>query len=256
MEAGGSVVSCCAAVDAYVKKGAGIDLVLKSLLGITRLVSIYSSDKDVSENYAKFASSIINCRMLANHFRHVDSFNSGMTVLKKGQGPLLPRVLLMGSFFLRSLEQVFGDLNYYQSTFMRHWNRRRLSLGYWFFKSLALTCGFLNELLRLKATITSPQWRKQTSQERSATLKALFISIARYVCDMLVYYQWLPWYNPYKTFQYVCGSTAGILGIYVVWNDTQAARAAEKKVTHPSNGSNNGQKVVDNASLTNTAASK
>ncbi|PWU99656.1 hypothetical protein C3747_216g46 [Trypanosoma cruzi] len=116
---------------------------MKSVAGLSRLVSLYSQNEETSRNYAKFGQAIINCRMLANHFRYAESLNFAIVKFKKRDGrPLLSWLCLVGSFFFRSLEQVFGDLNYYQSVFMHHWSRTFLSLGYWFFKSLSLTCGF------------------------------------------------------------------------------------------------------------------
>ncbi|KAH9578085.1 hypothetical protein LSM04_004429 [Trypanosoma melophagium] len=246
MEIVDGVVPFCESLDAYVKKGAGVDMVLKAMLGIVRLVSIHSSCEETRQNYAQFAYAIINCRMLANHFRYIMSFKSAVDVLKRREGPILPCLCLGGMHFFRSLEQVFGDLNYYQMIFMRHWNRTRISLGYWFFKSLSLTCGFVNELLRLKSTLSSPQWKKQTQQERSMFLKAVIISLTRYICDMVVYYQWIPCYNPNKTLQYICGSLCGSLAVYAFWNETQAARlAAAKKAPQP-NGVLNGKTTAAN----------
>ncbi|EKG04302.1 hypothetical protein TCSYLVIO_004638 [Trypanosoma cruzi] len=230
MEEEGIIVPFCASVDAYIKKGSGIDLIMKSVAGLSRLVSLYSQNEETSRNYAKFGQAIINCRMLANHFRYAESLNFAIVKFKKRDGrPLLSWLCLVGSFFFRSLEQVFGDLNYYQSVFMHHWNRTFLSLGYWFFKSLSLTCGFFYELMSLRATIASPEWRNKSAQGRSKILRAGCISLLRYIFDMVVYYQWVPWYNPYKTVQYASAAAAGILGIYVSWKETQAARVAGAK---------------------------
>ncbi|ORC85577.1 uncharacterized protein TM35_000341890 [Trypanosoma theileri] len=243
MGGGDVVVPFCESVDAYVKKGTGIDIALKAMLGMSRLVSIHGSCEETRENYAQFARAVVNCRMLINHFRYLTSFMNAVDVYKKREGPVLPWLLLIGSFFFRSLEQVFGDLNYYQMVCMHHWNRTRLSLGYWFFKSLSLTCGFLHELLRMKSALTSPQWKKRTPKERSEFLKAEIISLTRYICDMIVYYQWVPWYNPNKTLQYFCGALCGSLGSYTFWKETQAARlAAAKKASQP-NGVLNGNKT-------------
>ncbi|RNF17896.1 uncharacterized protein Tco025E_04663 [Trypanosoma conorhini] len=243
MEEKGTLVPFCASVDAYVKKGAGIDLVLKSLAGLSRLVSLYSKDEETRQSYANFGSAIINCRMLANHFRHVASLNSAIVTLKQRNGrPLLSWLCLFGSFFFRSLEQVFGDLNYYQSVVMRHWDRNKLSRGYWFFKSLSLTCGFFYELLGLQANLASPEWPKKSAAGRKQVLWDTLISLLRYTFDMVVYYQWVSWYNPYKTVQYASAAAAGLLGVYVVWNDTQAARLAEAKRASSVNGPMNGKK--------------
>ncbi|RNF02090.1 hypothetical protein TraAM80_06627 [Trypanosoma rangeli] len=248
MKEKGTVVPFCASVDAYVKKGAGIDLVLKSLAGLSRLVSIYSKDEETRQSYASFGSAIINCRMLANHFRHVASLNSAIVTLKQRNGrPLLSWLCLFGSFFFRSLEQVFGDLNYYQSVVMRHWDRNKLSLGYWFFKSLSLTCGFFYELLGLRANLASPEWPKKSAEGRKKILWDTLISLLRYFFDMVVYYQWMPWYNPYKTVQYASAAAAGMLGVYVVWNDTQATRLAEVKKASLMSGAMNGKGAVENA---------
>lgn len=49
---------------------------------------------------------------------------------------------------------------------------------------------------------------------------ALFLT--RNVADIIVYGQWVSWYNPPKTLEYCCGILSGALGVFIVWADTEA----------------------------------
>ncbi|RNC41247.1 hypothetical protein TcCL_NonESM09195 [Trypanosoma cruzi] len=102
----GIIVPFCASVDAYIKKGAGIDLIMKSVAGLSRLVSLYSQNEETSRNYAKFGQAIINCRMLANHFRYAESLNFAIVKFKKG---------MVAHFFLGCVSSALS--------FSAHWNR-------------------------------------------------------------------------------------------------------------------------------------
>ncbi|KAG8346922.1 hypothetical protein TRVL_02253 [Trypanosoma vivax] len=220
------LVSYCDSVSFFVKKGVGLDLIFKVTLGIVRLIALHARDETLRDIYTKFSLRIINCRMLANHFRYLISFDSAVKAFTTEGAPTFHRVLLGMCSLLRSFEQICGDFNYYQMTFMRHWSRKRLSFCYWFFKSLSLTCGLLDELLLLRMEVASREWRSKTPEERTTYLKTSAISITRYLLDMLVYYQWVPCYNPYKTLQYLSAITSGSLAIYVASKEIQASRAS------------------------------
>ncbi|CBH15931.1 hypothetical protein, conserved [Trypanosoma brucei gambiense DAL972] len=218
----------CERVEAFLGKGVGIDLVLKCMLGLTRLRMVNASDEATKEVYAGFAMAVINGRMLGNHFRYPSSFSLALRTFKAKEGPLFHWFLFGLSFLLRTFEQMTGDLNYYQMIIMRHWSRSRLSHTYWFFKSLSLTCLLLDEVLLLRLELRSPQWREKTSEERSSFLRRKVISIMRCLLDMCMYYQWVPWYNPYKTLQYCCVTASGFLGVYSGWGDVCDSLAASK----------------------------
>lgn len=49
---------------------------------------------------------------------------------------------------------------------------------------------------------------------------ALFL--LRNIADIIVYSQWISWYNPPKTLEYSCGLLSGTLGVLLVWCDTYA----------------------------------
>nr|CCC93953.1 conserved hypothetical protein [Trypanosoma congolense IL3000] len=170
--------------------------------------------------------SLINCRMLANHFRYPASFSVALSTIRAREGPTFHWLLISACFLLRTFEQMTGDLNYYQMTIMRHWSRSRLSHKYWFFKSLSLTCLLLDEVLQLVTTVRSPEWKKKSPEERSLHIKRKAISVIRCLLDMSVYYRWVSWYNPYKTLQYCSMTISGLLGVFVGWGDVCSAADA------------------------------
>ena len=53
--------------------------------------------------------------------------------------------------------------------------------------------------------------------------------LLRNVCDMIVYFQWIESYRPYKTLEYICGIISGGLGVYLVWADVGAPPSVTKK---------------------------
>ena len=59
----------------------------------------------------------------------------------------------------------------------------------------------------------------EVDQIRSQRNRSIMFFV-RNICDMIVYYQWISWYNPWKHLEYLCGLTSGLMGVYLVWEDT------------------------------------
>lgn len=207
----------------YEKKGVGVDMMLKSVLGFFRLAMLYSSSAADKKRYAAIADAIIECRMLCNFGRPAMTFHQGMKIVKLHRCMEFWHWLFSClSFFFRVPEQLSGDLNYLQKVIFHQWSREKLSFYYRFFKSLSLTCCLCVELARrpsLTAALNTsvPDHLLHAKLE----LKVSNALIIRTLCDMYVYYKWIPWWNPNRTMEYTCGSVSGLIGVWLVWKDTR-----------------------------------
>ncbi|KPI87064.1 hypothetical protein ABL78_3876 [Leptomonas seymouri] len=218
------VVPFITAVTDYERKGVGVDMMLKTLLNISRLCMLYSTDPMDKKKYFKISDAIVECRMLCNFGRPAITFRKGMEVLKQQQYMQFWHWLFTClSLFLRVPEQLSGDLNFLQKVVFRRWSREKLSFCYRFFKSWSLTCCLLVELTRRSALrkavlkAASPEEKVHAKLE----VKVSNALIVRTLCDMYVYFKWIPGYKPIKALEYSCGLTSGLIGVWLVWKDTR-----------------------------------
>lgn len=215
------------AIISYERKGVGVDMMLKSLLGVARLCMLYSDDPADKKKFFAVADSIIECRMLCNFGRPIMTLRQGLKSLRlKDKLEFWHWLFLVLSYFLRVPEQVSGDFNYLQKVVFHKWSRQRLSFCYRFFKSLSLTCCILSELCR-RADLHAGIAAANTVDERERAHLDLTVSnvlMVRTLCDMYVYYKWIPSYKPNETLEYICGSLSGVLGAWLVWKDTRYIR--------------------------------
>jgi hypothetical protein len=218
------VVPFLTALTDYQKKGVGIDMMLKAVLNVARLCVLYSVDPAEKKKFFKIADAIVECRMLCNFGRPGMTLRQGLCAFqKKDYMEFWHWLFTCLSFFLRVPEQLSGDLNYLQKIVFRTWSREKLSFFYRFFKSLSLTCCLLAELTRRSALETaileavSPEERIYAKLD----LKVSNALIVRTLCDMYVYFKWIPGYDPIKTLEYLCGLTSGLIGVWLVWKDTR-----------------------------------
>ncbi|KPA81803.1 hypothetical protein ABB37_04073 [Leptomonas pyrrhocoris] len=218
------VVPFLTALTDYQKKGVGVDMMLKALLNVSRLCMLYSTNLGDKRKFFKLADTIVECRMLCNFGRPVMTFHQAMSVLgKRSYMEFWHCLFTCLAFFLRVPEQLSGDMNFLQKVVFRRWSREKLSFCYRFFKSWSLTCGLLAELTRrsaLKRAVRSAV----TPEENVHTKLELQVSnalIIRTLCDMYVYFKWIPGYEPIKAVEYSCGLASGLIGVLLVWKDTR-----------------------------------
>lgn len=222
-------VSVLPAMISYQSKGVGVDMMLKSVLGVFRLLMLYRKDKASKEKYYKIVDTIIECRMLGNFGKPVMTLHQSLNKYNKCGGGLNEKLILFSGLF-RTLEQFSGDLGFLQKVVMHQWSREKLSFCYRFFKSFSLTLGLIAELshhhhLSALVRVCGQCKQGQTCTEgrcRSTLGRELLVSralIVRTLCDIYVYYKWLPFYNPNTTLEYICGSISGLIGVWLVWKD-------------------------------------
>ncbi|KAG5490797.1 hypothetical protein JKF63_00919 [Porcisia hertigi] len=219
-----TLVPLLAALSDYQKKGVGVDMMLKAVLNFVRLCMVYSTDVKVKKRYFQLADGIIECRMLCNFGRSPITLRQGMRMFAmKDQMELWRWVFTWLSFFFRVPEQLSGDLNYLQKVVFHKWSRERFSFFYRFFKSLSLTCCLMMELTRRSALQQALRDASTPPQRLHAHLDMRVSNalIVRTLCDMYVYFKWIPCYHPVKTIEFLCGFLSGIIGIWLVWKDTR-----------------------------------
>lgn len=240
------------AVVSYQSRGVGVDMVLKSILGVFRLLMLYSKKSKDKAKYFKIVDSIIECRMLCNFgkpgitlYQGIHKYNAHLKEEKAQElsssagnqcnsvcstGPntnhcTLCEKIFLGSSLFRTLEQLSGDLGFLQKVVMHQWSREKLSFCYRFFKSFSLTLALIGELIhhaRLSQQFRSHRCEDGECYHMGTVKRELLVSrslIVRTLCDMYVYYKWLPFYTPNTTAEYICGSISGLIGVWLVWKD-------------------------------------
>lgn len=218
------VVPFLTALTDYQKKGVGVDMVLKSVLNISRLCMLYSADPADKKKFFKVADTIIECRMLCNFGRPSITFRQGLCALKKRESmEFWHGIFTCLAIFLRIPEQMSGDLNYLQKVVFRSWSREKLSFFYRFFKSWSLTCCLLAELTHRAALRRAVADAVTPAEKVHAGLDVRVSNalIVRTLCDMYVYFKWIPSYEPVKLLEYTCGLMSGLIGVWLVWKDTR-----------------------------------
>ncbi|EPY31113.1 hypothetical protein STCU_03616 [Strigomonas culicis] len=207
----------------YHKKGVGVDMVLKSFLGIFRLCKLYSRKEEDVNRFAHIADSIVECRMLCNYGRPTMTLVQGFRMYKE-KGNMAASALWLFqtlSLFLRVPEQISGDLGYMQKVVFSNWSRQTFSFFYRFFKSLSLTCCLAADIERhrqLCAIRGASHCAKELALIRKELAHVRLMTL-RTICDMYVYYKWIPRYTPIPTLEYICGMISGMIGVFMVWSD-------------------------------------
>lgn len=229
------VVPFLTALTDYQKKGVGVDMMLKAVLNVSRLCMLYSSDPADKKSFFKVADTIVECRMLCNFGRPSITLRQGLCVLeKKDKMEFWHWLFAVLSIFLRVPEQLSGDLNYLQKVVFRRWSREKLSFCYRFFKSWSLTCCLLVEMSR-RAGLKRAVRDAVTPEERVHANLEMRVSnalIVRTLCDMYVYFKWIPGYTPVRVLEYLCGLASGLIGVWLVWKDTRYVLPPLVKTEH------------------------
>lgn len=224
-------VSVLPAMISYQSKGVGVDMILKSILGVFRLLMLYSKDQETKRKYFKVVDTIIECRMLGNFGKPGITFYQGLNKFKRGTGKSLSERLVFASSLFRTLEQLSGDLGFLQKVMIHSWSREKLSFCYRFFKSFSLTLALVAELIHHSHLVELVRCCGECSTDskvcaagkcRGTLGREVVVSrslIVRTLCDMYVYFKWLPFYTPNTTLEYICGSISGLIGVWLVWKD-------------------------------------
>lgn len=219
-----TLVPFLVALGDYQKKGVGMDMMLKSVLSIVRLCMIYSTEAQDRKRYFRLADSIIECRMLCNFGRPAMTVSQGLKMFAmRDEMEFWHWLFTCLSFFWRVPEQLSGDLSYLQKVVFHSWSREAFSFSYRFFKSLSLTCCVMMELTR-RSTLQRALRDAATPKQRlhaSLDMRVSNALIVRSLCDMYVYFKWIPSYHTNKTVELLCGFVSGIIGMWLVWKDTR-----------------------------------
>lgn len=219
-----TLVPFLVALSDYQKKGIGVDMMLKTALNIARLCMLHSSDAQDKKKYFHIADRMVECRMLCNFGRPAMTLRQGLKMFAmKDRMEFWHWVFTCLSFFFRVPEQLSGDLNYLQKVAFHNWSRELFSFFYRFFKSLSLSCSLMMELTH-RSALQQALRDAATPQQRlhaSLNMRVSNALIVRSLCDMYVYFKWIPSYHPVKTLEYLCGFVSGIVGMWLVWKDTR-----------------------------------
>lgn len=221
--------SLLSALVSYQARGVGVDMALKSVLGVFRLLMIYSKSKEDRQKYFSIVDSIIETRMIGNFgkpaltlYQGVQKFYSSVPNASHRTCAIERRLVLASTLF-RTLEQLSGDLGFLQKVVIASWSRERLSFCYRFFKSISLSLSLLAECM----TLTAVELKVRTALScgtkchqiaREYRLKSILL-IVRTLCDLYVYFKWIPSYTPIPTIEFICGSISGLIGVWLVWKD-------------------------------------
>lgn len=235
-------------MEAYLAKGVGCDMALKTTVYVLRLLWLHSSNGSLKRVQLEgIISDMMDCRMLYNTWKYIGTFwSSYRTCVVPTSQPLWLVCTAALSFFFRGFEQLSGDLAYLQRHWKYGWNRLRLSWHFKFWKSLALICCAIVETRRiidLRAELVTAETPAESpalmhagtpvsalpvETTKDATKKKLLhssIFLARNVCDLIIYLQWIPNYKPDLQLQFICGLLSGASGMWLVWDDLQSGAA-------------------------------
>lgn len=240
-------------LDRYLQKAVGRDMLLKSIVYPMRLLN-YHTDPNVGDR-AKILNTlimnIIDARMLSNSWKSIGAYLCGYRMATSSDPmPWYQRLLLSLSFFFRMLEQFSGDVGYTQKHIMTHWKRERISWHYKFWKTMSLTCSAILEVIKIvniqmkrrqlrryvaqspltaSPAIHPAEFPSQQDVEKDSDLAGAMrwscLFLARNICDMIVYYQWMEWYKANKNVEYCCGWFSGAVGVWLVWRDSRAPKS-------------------------------
>lgn len=212
-------------------------MALKCFLNVFRLLSHFSTDLEERKNFYAVVDTILEARMIGNFgkpsltfYQAVKKYTEYLNLRdehsKGGLSSSLCAQACLASALFRTLEQFFGDLGFLQKVVFYQWSRQTMSFYFAFFKSFSITCSLLVEAInyiRLRKTVTRMRLCRKGDKEsldvRDGELQVSRVLIIRCLCDMYVYYKWIPSYHPIPVAAYLCGFTSGLLGVWLVWKD-------------------------------------
>ena len=202
------------ALERYLSKAVGRDMMLKTIVYFLRLATVYTNpnSKDQLEVLQNLILNIVDSRMLGNQWKYIGTGRgTAVSFLSRGATEVLPWLFATLTLFFRSFEQLFGDLGYAQKNWMSQWSRARLSWHYKFWKSMSLTCSAIAELIKiikyqqhirvLRRNIhtpaatpiesSAPQLPSIDVETAVSEMNMSQVFLFRNVCDMIVYYVWI-----------------------------------------------------------------
>lgn len=221
----------------YRARSVGVDMVLKCFLNVFRLLGHCSTSTENQEKFLHVTDVILETRMLGNFGKPVLTFYQGLQKYKNHWkscsactdskwGTNLCAILCFSSSLFRTLEQFFGDLGFLQKVVVHQWSRKKLSFLFAFFKSFSISLALLTEIINYLALKKKMSRKKFCANgdchHLGIVARALQVSRAlmiRCLCDMYVYYKWIPSYTPNCVLSYLCGFTSGLIGVWLVWKD-------------------------------------
>lgn len=133
----------------YTQKSVGVDMALKTVCYVFRLYGLRSpAHQQLSE---PIVSSIIECRMLGNIWKHFGTARQILPAIEAGGATGYAGLALINglSVLMRTWEQTASDAGVLQRYIIQSWSRQRLSKAYKFAKSISLTCVAVVELCRM-----------------------------------------------------------------------------------------------------------
>lgn len=222
---------------AYQSRSVGVDMILKCFLNIFRLLEHFSASAEGKAKFLHVTDVILESRMLGNFGKPVLTFQQGLQKYKSykkycstctssdWRANLCANTCFSSAFF-RTLEQFFGDLGFLQKVVVHKWSRQKLSFLFAFFKSFSITLALISEIVKyltLKKKMSClHSCFKGNCHHLGITSRELQVSralVIRSLCDMYVYYKWIPSYTPNRVLSYLCGFTSGAIGVWLVWKD-------------------------------------
>eukprot|EP00756_Hemistasia_phaeocysticola_P008829 Hpha_TRINITY_DN14737_c0_g1::TRINITY_DN14737_c0_g1_i1::g.102692::m.102692 len=158
--------------------------------------------------------SLIDCRMLLNHFKYVHSVQAILSTLQdKGLHTLEWYVMVLRNM-LWTQEVIASDANYMVKHIFRDVDPARPGWHYKFGKSTQLTLLFCVESLRLLRILRAARERGHTTGHERNQILLKSLTLVRCVCDCIIYYTWIDAYKPDKGLQYICGLISSICALY------------------------------------------
>lgn len=233
----------------FQSKGFAVDMCMKSVVYLARLLNVLvgKHDLELRDRLETLVLSIIDFRMLVNAWRYVNTFKCFVeTMLHRNEYPPSMVLCMALMFWFRTFEQIWGDLGYLQKNAIPSLRRERTSWHFKFNKSISLTFAACLEMLRIfryrnlrsdhidqhssPTNITSPNEHSDSEVDYDREIFKSSVFLFRNVLDMIVYYQWIPWYRPWKWLSYSCGTVSGVLGVYMIWEDTKPTPATPRRI--------------------------
>eukprot|EP01065_Artemidia_motanka_P001782 TRINITY_DN10834_c0_g1_i1.p1 TRINITY_DN10834_c0_g1~~TRINITY_DN10834_c0_g1_i1.p1 ORF type:complete len:319 (+),score=77.03 TRINITY_DN10834_c0_g1_i1:75-959(+) len=172
------------------------------------------SAADALARLKRLEGSVVDCRMLLNHFKYLQSFQAILGTLADDRLLPLERGCMLVRNALWTQEVVASDLNYLIKYVLTHWDAARSNWHYKFGKSTQLTVLFFVELWRLRRLHRAAAARGELRPAERQQLLFKKLTLVRCICDCIIYYAWIERYNPHKGFSYLCGFVSASCGLY------------------------------------------
>ena len=208
-------------VQQFLTQGGSINMSLKVMCYLLRYRIYFNPQSPMANAWKELEGSCLEGRMLTGMWRYIDTHKAIAELLRHGEtntaSKMLFLIVTLFSIIFRAIGQLSGDLMYTQKYIAQWWSFPRLQWHYRFSKSIAQTLAAVLDLKTLRKHFSLESTSDFELEEKRKKIFLTLLALLRNMCDMVTYYQWVPWYHPAKPLELGCGVVSGAVGVYFCW---------------------------------------